>query len=966
MADTDLLFKIIAQDEAKQALAEARAEVDKMTEAERESVKAAHEAQASDKALAESKRQVIDATDKATESSNRWFKSLVDVKAGIDIARGIAEPIMNVANTAIQAASDLSETKNKIDTLFGSSSNAIQQWAQGAATSIGQSTKQALDGASTFGVFGKAAGLAGQDLAKFAQDNIKLASDMASFFNTSPDEAIQAIGAAFRGEQEPIRRYGVLIDEASLKNEAMKLGLISTTKDALQPQQRVLAAQALILQQTGAAQGDFAKTADGLANSQRIARAELENTMASIGERFLPIAQKGVGVVNGLLGAFNSLPKPMQDVTLAFGGIAIAAVPVISNYSEIKKVGEDVAKVWPKLTEGLTGFDKALKATEIGIIIAGLIAIAKYIDEVGVAAKATSEDLIKMSNSGDLFKQAAASTEIMINGQERLNKVVRDVGSELKEQGKSYEAYRAGVLGAAVAAGTLTQAQADELLATGKVTDEFYHQVDVTGKIIQATGLQSRAVYEATEGWGGLEKVYKVTTDAGKQFLSIVAPQAAALADAGAGADMAAARYQAMGEAMVKANDLSAQSIDVLKIAMGGVVSKEIDSFNAKQDTLKEKATELQRTISTSYGKARDDAIKSLADVNKELGANADEHDKATKRILFDIAAQQLATIQDPQIRARAMNELALQWDLVDKKTYDATTSIIGSVQKLSEDKNLDAFIAREKELADLTLHPKGIEAPVIPITAPLEAKASIKVSADTAPAKQDVDNLEKDVSAKKIEIKATLTVAEQVKATAGDSLDERRAQVQKSVSDTGSVAKKVSDDLGVAGKNALEALGNQANQQADKVKSTGGNILQSFKDTGVGIMALVTNAANTADKDMAALVNKITRAEGLHEVIFNVKVTGDAIPSASGGSVPGRQSGGPIYTEGLYHLHPDEYVLSAPMRYGQQAIPQQAIPSARGGNTNITTNNFYDAAAAKLWQEKQRLDRVQSVLEAM
>jgi hypothetical protein len=65
--------------------------------------------------------------------------------------------------------------------------------------------------------------------------------------------------------------------------------LISTTKNALTPQQKVLAAQKVIYEQTSAAQGDFARTSDGLANQTKILTAELENTKLIIGEALLPL-----------------------------------------------------------------------------------------------------------------------------------------------------------------------------------------------------------------------------------------------------------------------------------------------------------------------------------------------------------------------------------------------------------------------------------------------------------------------------------------------------------------------------------------------------------------------------------------------------------------------------------------------------------------------------------------------------
>src|SRR5690242_12912717 len=118
---------------------------------------------------------------------------------------------------AIQGASDLNESTNKVQQVFGKGTGQIFKFSANAAKSLGQTNQQARDAASTFGIFGKAAKLSDKQNAKFAIRMDKLASDLASFHNTSPEQAIEAIGAAMRGEQEPIRAYGVLLDEATLK-----------------------------------------------------------------------------------------------------------------------------------------------------------------------------------------------------------------------------------------------------------------------------------------------------------------------------------------------------------------------------------------------------------------------------------------------------------------------------------------------------------------------------------------------------------------------------------------------------------------------------------------------------------------------------------------------------------------------------------------------------------------------------
>ena len=247
------------------------------------------------KGLDQSQKQVQSTGDKI---------SAFGKKAGLALAAaGVAAGAFAVkfGKDAISAASDLNETIAKTGELFGDSTAEIEKFAESAASRLGQSKQQALDAAANFAIFGKSAGLAGNDLVNFSTGFTNLASDLASFNNTSPEDAINAIGSALRGEAEPLRRYGVLLNDASLRQAALELGIVSTTKNALTPQQKVLAAQQLIYEQTSVAQGDFARTSDGLANSQRILTAQIENVRTKIGTALLPAATELFGFIGGNL-----------------------------------------------------------------------------------------------------------------------------------------------------------------------------------------------------------------------------------------------------------------------------------------------------------------------------------------------------------------------------------------------------------------------------------------------------------------------------------------------------------------------------------------------------------------------------------------------------------------------------------------------------------------------------------------
>lgn len=235
----------------------------------------------------------LDTVDKKAQTVGERLKGALNpgkILAGAGIALG-AQQVISFLGDSISAASDLGETISATSVILGKEAlPALQDWAKEAETSLGLSERAALDAAQTFATFGKSAGLAGPELSDFSTDLTGLASDLASFKNTSPEEAITAIGAALRGESEPIRRYGVLLDDATLRQRALKLGIVETTRNALTPQQKVLAAQAEIWAQTTDAQGDFARTSDGLANKQRVLAAQMENVSAKIGEKLLPLA----------------------------------------------------------------------------------------------------------------------------------------------------------------------------------------------------------------------------------------------------------------------------------------------------------------------------------------------------------------------------------------------------------------------------------------------------------------------------------------------------------------------------------------------------------------------------------------------------------------------------------------------------------------------------------------------------
>lgn len=257
------------------------------------------------KGVAAAKAEFASLTTTGSKAMFLLQKAVLPAAAAIGTFTSVIAP-------AIKAASDFQEATSKVNVVFGRASKSVKEFANTAARDLGQSKQAVLNAAGTFGTFGKAAGLAGDDLSTFTTDFVTLSTDLASFNNTSPEEAVMAIGAALRGESEPLRRYGVLLNDAVLKQEAMTLGIYDG-KGALTAQQKVLAAQKAIYRQTNDAQGDFMRTSDGLANSQRTLKATFDDIQVSIGNAFLKNAEGATKNILFLVDALRKIPAPTGE-----------------------------------------------------------------------------------------------------------------------------------------------------------------------------------------------------------------------------------------------------------------------------------------------------------------------------------------------------------------------------------------------------------------------------------------------------------------------------------------------------------------------------------------------------------------------------------------------------------------------------------------------------------------------------
>lgn len=260
-------------------------------------------------------------------------------QAGMQLVQAGISAAIDAIGNSIELASDKAEAASKVNVLFADSADQIHAAAEQAATTVGLSSGAYEEAAGNLGNLLTNFGLTSDAAAGMSVDMIQLAADLGSFNNADPTEVVEAMGAAFRGESEPIRRFGIMLDEATVKNKALELGLYDGV-GALDKAARAQATYALIVDQSASAAGDFARTSDGLANSQRINAARMEDAWTRVGEKLMPlvnavlpmIADAIVGVVDaidavlGWIGDWIADNQDLVDSLVDVGRIILGAL----------------------------------------------------------------------------------------------------------------------------------------------------------------------------------------------------------------------------------------------------------------------------------------------------------------------------------------------------------------------------------------------------------------------------------------------------------------------------------------------------------------------------------------------------------------------------------------------------------------------------------------------------------------
>lgn len=218
---------------------------------------------------------------------------------------------------AIDISSSLTEVENVVRQTFGQYESLINNFAKTSIEKFGMSELSAKQFASRFQAMGTALDIPQGKMAKMSIRLTELAGDMASFYDVSQEDIAKSLQSVFSGTTAPMRRYGIDLTQATLKEWALKQGLDANISSMTQAQKAMLRYQ-YVLAHTTNITGDFARTADTWHNQITMLKENFKALGAVVGSGLINAFKPFIKVLNAVLQKVISFA---EMVTNALGSI---------------------------------------------------------------------------------------------------------------------------------------------------------------------------------------------------------------------------------------------------------------------------------------------------------------------------------------------------------------------------------------------------------------------------------------------------------------------------------------------------------------------------------------------------------------------------------------------------------------------------------------------------------------------
>lgn len=281
------------------------------------------------------------------------LKSLFQVLTGYQLGK--------VFVSGFREALHYVEVLNMFNVILDSSTDEVKKFVDAAQEMYGLDPTTIMEMTSEFYNLATAVDAPAEAAKKMSEGLTKTALDLSSLFDIDIDKVAQDLTAGMQGMTRAVRKYGLDLRMSTLEQTALNYGLkinADTTSEANRQALRYLT----IVKQASRATGDFAKTIESPANQLRILREQFSQLARAIGSFFLPVLQKILPYLNGIIMAIRTILQFFAQLLgigdISFGGMTDAAKDMDSVTNSVNGIGDALDSTKKKVKQLLAPFDE--------------------------------------------------------------------------------------------------------------------------------------------------------------------------------------------------------------------------------------------------------------------------------------------------------------------------------------------------------------------------------------------------------------------------------------------------------------------------------------------------------------------------------------------------------------------------------------------------------------------------------
>lgn len=253
-------------------------------------------------------------------------KSIAGGVAGGSLAMGAGD----FMDTAINQARDLQRNMAAVNQVFGDFASTQKAFIKNSA-SMGLASSDAAKASVFVGSVLKQSGFTMDEVSGQTEKLVGLAADLAITYGYDVSEALSGMTALFRGEYDPIEKFGVAMKQAEVNAILTERGLNKLTGQEKLHAQQVIRME-LLYARASDAMGAFRRQGDNLFAQQSILTAGFNNMAGALGEPLLAPLAHMAQMFSGTLGDIQAGWMPAFE---QIGAIIEATAPIVKILGEV-------------------------------------------------------------------------------------------------------------------------------------------------------------------------------------------------------------------------------------------------------------------------------------------------------------------------------------------------------------------------------------------------------------------------------------------------------------------------------------------------------------------------------------------------------------------------------------------------------------------------------------------------------